>query len=687
MSKTQIYLGINKLDFTGIVNVKRQLTDYRDLSIGTSNKSYTIDIPMTPSNTVLLQFINDLRSRGEVTDEAKIITDGIELIRGTIRILSFTELYAKIIIEADDWISEVGANKINDLSWGAAEDHTFNASNISDSWIAGPGAFYRYPLINFAELVSGDYTSNGAKLYPFDFYPCWKIADIVEKIFAESGYTLASGGFFDSATGQSLYQLSASKPNEHDHILGKGLKVYVDDKNDNYDSASIAGGTAGTLQVNQVLVMGGESRDEGNDYSITTNRYTAPEDGTYRFQAQVQVFSTMHNPLASWSVVNSSITWSIRKNGVALVDETVNNTSVFDMGNSFDLDTGYIHLDGGDHIEVYVFLTVVGQNTSANPLTAVLHIREGVDVSYLRSIWNEQCLWPGIGKTMNPSNYLPDIDAVDFLNGLKQVYNLRFFMDRMNRTIYIETSDNFYGATVKDLSDKVDYSHDLDMRVLASKYRRTQIFKFKPDTSDKAYTNEVSANGVPFQKKYVLGSSYAIPGSKTNENVVFSPTPTGDMPQIGHYSYQKIPRIFGSDEFVSSWRPYPAYRAKKWNPRLLEWKGMVALTTGMWVWHANVNDPTGTNYTTFPSVVCPDMNDMFNVYLAKDWRRIDENKLLTCVVIGMNLIEFNTVIGTAANEGFRATYKLNIEGVDMFFILNKIVTDGDRVKCEFVQKL
>ena len=152
MSKTQIYIGNDLLDFDGVFNVKRQVNDYRDLSIGSSVKSYTIDIPLTPGNTQKLKYINDLRSIEEVDDTARIISNGVELIAGKPRIMSFVTLYAKMIIEADDWIDDVKGISIKDLSW--SDPHTFTSDNVEDSWTAGAGAFYRYPLINFASLYS-----------------------------------------------------------------------------------------------------------------------------------------------------------------------------------------------------------------------------------------------------------------------------------------------------------------------------------------------------------------------------------------------------------------------------------------------------------------------------------------------------------------------------------------------------
>ena len=83
------------------------------------------------------------------------------------------------------------------------------------------------------------------------------------------------------------------------------------------------------------------------------------------------------------------------------------------------------------------------------------------------------------------------------------------------------------------------------------------------------------------------------------------------------------------------------------------------------------------------------MSDVYDDLWLKDFRRIDTGKLTTCTlkIKPYQIIPFTTKVGTVTEEGFRAGYKMNIEGIDSLFISNKVIADGDRVKCEFVQKI
>ena len=695
MSKVDLYIGTDLLDFSEEINVKRQVKDYRDTSLGSTNKSYTLQIPLTAANKKILQHVQDVRSRGQVSDQGRIVVDGMEIIRGKVRILRAAGEVARTIIEADDWLDGISGKSIKSLSWDSGDEHTFSKTNVQNSWTAAAGALYRYPMFNFAELLSGDYGAGGSDLYIYDFYPMWNIATIVEKLINDAGYTLASGGFFASTFGQALYLLSAPDLLADELIQGKNLEVYVDQNSDNQADQSIAGLTFGYVALTPgTMVIDGEEEDEGSDFSTLTHQYTVPEDGHYRFQAKIEVTSTQNILPTTWSVQENYLTWSIRKNStddLAASGALISTSSphLFDANNEFTLDTGYVALEAGDKIEVYITRCESGA-TNDTPVsqTASINITQDLTNSYLKAVWSERNLWPAKGNTISPSDLLPDLDGQDFLKGLRDMANLRFWVDGMNKTVYIETANDFYGSTVIDWRDKIDYNEEIEQEIIASNYKETQKLQYKPDANDKAYSNEVSANGVPFQKIVTLTNEYRKPGSEDRENGVFSPTPLGDMPQIGHWSYRKVPRIFGNAEFVGGGRQYPAERSKSWEPRILEWKGMVALTNGTWDWVGEFGS-SSSGYTTFPSAETPDMNDMYTDYWLKDWARIDNNKIVTVTLklTPSEIMKFHTVVGTPENEGFRAIYLLNIEGVDMYFLDCKLTTDGDRVKCEFIQDL
>jgi len=694
MSKNRIYIGTELMDFNGEINIKRQVNDFRDLTIGTSAKSYAFDIPLTRTNKRLLEHYQDVRSREEVSDTARIFVDDMEVISGRIRLLNVDQEKVRAIVEADDWLENIRGVSIQDVDW-TGDTHLLSESNVTGSWASvGPTAtpLYCYPVMNYC-LPWSEQTGFGAITYPNDFYPVWKIKEIVERIMEQAGYSIAANGFFDSNDGHTKYINSRPVPNSDDFLENKGLSVYVDDNTDNYDSDTVGALGSASCTVNQVLVIQGETTDEGNDFSTGTYRYTAPADGTYRFKAQIKVG---RSNTVNWDISAETITWSIRKNGTAIVSFTDSETNppeptLFNTGNSFDLDTGWVHLDATDYVDIHVNIGIGATDATGSGGTLELYIEAGASASYLENTWDERNLWPGIGYTNDPAVMLPDIDCVTFLKACKEAYNLRFFVDKMNKTVYIETSDDFYNwtpSTFTDWSDKVDYSKGYLLETVGSNYKANQLLRWKADTGDRAWNNYVSANGTPFTKTVVLSGEYIQKGTEEHENSAFYASAYGTYPQLGLYK-DNFSRIHGSEEYMAN-ASYPEYRAKSWQPRLLKYE---RVDMGVSDYVEIRYGPEDTGYTrqyVIPIMLTDDMSDLYDDYWLKDYRRIEKNKLLTCTLklTPAEIMKFMTVVGSSPwAEGFRATYKINIEGNDMFWICSKIVTDGNLVKAEFIQKM
>lgn len=686
MSKlARILLGSNILDFNDIFNVKYQCYDFRDVEIGNTFKSYTIEIPLTPTNRELLGNPDMINSRVNISEIARLQQSGITIIQGTLQILDVDRNKLRAIINADDWVGEIAEKSIRDLSWTAGDNHVFSAANIKASWTAAAGAFYRYPLINFGQLYSQEEKA-GAIIYPNDFAPMFNVGDILEKIFSDAGYSIDSGHFFNSTEGAKIYILGdpAAKPDSF--INERDFYAYVDDVNDNIDTISHASLTTDSMAIgtsaNPIKILfGAQSKDEGDDYSIAST-YTAPENGTYRFTTEIQVIST-HNNSPEFSSVNNIMKLYFRINGTKLYNG-LSQSGANLFVSIFEIDTGFIHLEAGDVVDLYGYFYSEAYNDGPTT-SASVYLSE--TTSYIQQTMDKRHKFRGIGATVDPATALPDIDSIDFLKALKDAYNLRFWIDKLNKKIYIESHNDFVGSTIIDWSEKIDLEFEPLQEIIVSNYAESQLMKYKPDTSDEAYNEWVNNNGTPYTKTVTLDNPSAKRGIDTLENAVFSPTILGRFIQIRHTG-SIIPRIFGGEELLTG-KKYPEFRPDQWQPRLLKYNGMVALGTGEWNYYEEPHDATPDNYTTYPQVETPDYSDLYSSYWVKTWGYINNGKLLKVQVVidPSDLLQFITEQSNVANEGFRATYKLTIAGQPMYFILTNLVTDGQKAKCEFIQKM
>jgi len=687
MSKSELIIGAEKLEFTEDVQATMQVYDFRDLEIGNTFKSFSFKIPMSAANRKILNFPDLLSSVINIPSQAKLNVQGFELIRGQLQVLNTEESFIKALINGDDWVNEIAGKSIKDLDWQSSDNHILNKTNIVNSWSAGAGAFYRYPLINRGQIHSQENAAD-ADLYTPDFIPMYNIGDILEKIFEDANYTVDTGHFFNTTEGAKLYILSRSVAKLASYIQGKAIFARTNDRTDNYTINSHPSETNDYVELTKSdgIRFDADIIDEAGAWA--NDAYTAPETGTYRFKAKVRVQS-FHVIYSQYTNHYQEWTLQFQQNEV-FIGQQVSGSGSSEFGTNsgtlygeLEIDSGWMHLKEGDEINLYGYFLSSAYNTGVTE-DVELYILDS-DECYIQTVFDDRCREHGQNKSIIPEEYLPDIDSVTFLKGIKELYNLVFWIDKMNRKVYCFTYDDFIGSVITDWSDRIDMSKKPTFDVIAAKYKETQFLKYKPDDEDRAYTDYVAASGSPFTKSITLDATSVESGRDELENSVFAPTVTGNMPQIGHTS-GKIIRIFGSGELLSG-KQYPETKADSWEPRILKWEGTEALTTGSFDFFENLSYLSSTNYTNFPKATTPDFADIYASYLTSRYKLINNSKVLKARVYLLPGEISKLITGGDANEGFRGLYKLRIYDQEGLFILTKIETNGLLAVCEFVQKV
>jgi hypothetical protein len=164
----KLYIGSELADFNEVFNVMFSVGDIREPSFGNSNKSYTLNLPLTRQNKKLLKFISQADVKSEVSAIGRLYIGELLIIEGFIVVLEYSDYMAKIIINSDDWIEKIKDLKLITLDMSAS-DHTLTHANVQDSWAAA-FPMYRYPMIDFGALQSGQVGAS-AVWYPTDFIP------------------------------------------------------------------------------------------------------------------------------------------------------------------------------------------------------------------------------------------------------------------------------------------------------------------------------------------------------------------------------------------------------------------------------------------------------------------------------------------------------------------------------------
>ena len=668
----ELYIGTEQLEFNEPINVVFSIGDIRDLTLGNLNKSYTLNVPLTKTNRTILKHSETPGITDEITNKGRLYVNNMLIIAGTVIVLSVSQDYIKVIISADDWMEAMKNTNLRDIDF-SDDDHELTKTNIVASWSAA-NAFYRYPMINFGQLVTPATGSQPHDWTVQDFVPIFRVIDIMEYIF--SPWTIVSD-WIATTYAKKLYILATEQIADNDFITYKGLEVHPSDSTVNRAGVSIDLLATEDIQLaKDPVVLDDETTDEGTDFNNATYIYTVPEDGTYRF---IFTWTSEGAGSGAFFTVNSSdYDVNIEVNGSSVAQKTDTDAGGDDALNVTDetLDTGYIHLEEGDEVTVTVEINAnVTNDTGPDPDTFNIYLTADTMIEAIWSQWNR---YPGKGKTITASDYMPDILAIDFIRAVKHLANLRFFADYQNQNIYIEPAQTFFAIDGEtDLSELQD-NEDYTLEPVSKNYNKYVILGLIEDEKDKAYMEYKESQGITDQKTITLTSEYAEDGEQEMINSLFAHSGTGFFQEILAYGLSVL-KIYGNQEYISDEQPYPEYRATGWEPRLVTWEG---LTAGI---SFDIDD---TTYNTYPKILAADFDDLYSNYWITSIHRIDKNMILTIRIKlpkgTMN--QLRTVINDSSQEGFRTRYKLFIRNQYIYGYLNKVTTDGDISECEFILK-
>jgi hypothetical protein len=655
-----LYIGTEKADFNEAFNVMFSIGDVRNFQFGSNNKSYTLNLPLTKTNKRLLSYINQPDVKSETSSIGRLFLGDLFVIQGKVKILSLSDQAAKVIINSDDWIDSLGTKKLSDLNL-TDQDHYLDSATVSDSWSASY-PFYRYPMINFGALASAE-TGTTANWLPNDFIPMFSVCQIIEKIL--SPYTISSS-FLSLAAIKDLFILAKETIANDKYINDKAFEAKVLNASDNSVNGTInAGQTKSFTITDAVMDLQNIITDQAS--AFTGNQYTIPESGTY-YLSYVAVPLWVTEP--GITINSQQIILEIRRTRGAVTDvlttQTVNYSSTNILNTTYTLLAKYIYLEAGDIVFVTRFVTQSLTNTSIDPIDINISFTTSTDFKF---IWNSVCLYTGLNQLVECDKKMPDMTQLEFLTAIRDIFNLRFWVDKIKQVIYIEPWDSFISSTVVDLTDYLD-NDDIPNELLSNYFNKQITLKWKDDSSDKAYEEYLKTAVSPNSKDIILTSLFTKPEPITIEHP-FSSFIKGINSTIGEWYVSDIPRIWNTAVLDDA--PIIFDRLTNFNTRIVKWEG---LTSGFTWYYDSVAK------TTYPKISPVDWSATYSAYWIKFYHYIDKGKLFTVKIKNKPLFlqQFQMVVNTATSEGFRPTYMITIKGIDHYFVLQKIISDG--VNCE-----
>jgi hypothetical protein len=487
---------------------------------------------------------------------ARIITDGIEVMDGTLQLRQITAKKDQLIYEIifigkmANIFNELGDSELNGLDDNGNPlsdfsdlDHEYNYGQIVGSWSNTDG--YVYPMLDYG-VNAPSYLQTTERIYRVnDFRPAVFLHDIVDRIFSFADFSYTST-FLSSAFFRKLivpwtnegFQLNESEIETRTAQARSPGQELNDIFIPNYPSAPY--NTEALIDFNSFI-------DPSNLWNDTGDYYEAVVDGNYTILA-TPVFTITR--VSGTVIAAMPITLTIYVQRVSGLVQSLStwNYSIdlpsLTVGNSVSTATAIscesVYLEPGDRVylkasinyadPVFPFIPFFGECTLEVNAASTIEVTVGGN---------------GIieGQLIPMNSLVPEIEMKDLLLSVIQMFNLYVTIDSNDeRNLLIETRDTFYSSgKVKDWTHKMARDKDVTLQPLGLLTGNEFVYTYAEDDDyyNKRYND--SYGHVYGRAKAEVDNDFQL---GTNEmEVVFSATPmVNDNP-----SNRIIGKIYNED--------------------------------------------------------------------------------------------------------------------------------------------
>ena len=514
MIRTEIYIEDEVIDL--LQDISSEFTyaidDVKDFGSRNTSFSRTISIPATAKNNKILGFAFEISmSNNHNTDLANVNTnftpsqaakceiyvDKIQIFKGVIRMLEIVmnnnviQYQCAVFGELGGFITELGNKRLEDLDF-SEHNHTYNVTEIQNSWDSIAGSGYYYPLIDY-----GDVSTTKDDFHVSTFRPALYVKEYIDKIFEGTTYTLDCA-FFDTTFFKSLII-----PNNSQGIRGANDRFIL-----------------GTKTISQILLNSNTPTARNADLPFDTTTllnftenagksiftYT---DGTKTIRTIASIAGTYQTDAAS------SITATLYIGGVS-VQAFTQNTSSANNPFSFSFDyTGNILNTNQVRIEISVpvtantyIVTISSASVNLSQITSQI-----TDVAYNGVISLNENLPKGIFQK-------------DFFLSVCKMFNLYVYQDNLNdKQINVSPYIDFYSSAVTnslDWSQKIDLGSSMSIKPMSQLNARYYAYKYTPD-SDFYNDNYLKKYGQSYGDN-LYDSEFDYVKDTATTQIIFAPT-------------------------------------------------------------------------------------------------------------------------------------------------------------------
>ena len=535
-----VYLELYKND---PINLKYQYSDIEDITKATSAFTQTFKIPATISNQNVFGEIHDANVFADnvtvtnptinpkVRMAAVISNNTIPIVRGYVQLKEVTllndnyEYTVAFFGEGGELAKAIGDRKLSELDW-SAYNHALNSTNVLNSWagtlLAGD---VKYGMIDKG-LRSYSLVQSSEPLRGGEFTPFLSVLAILNEIFNAANHQLDTSFFTED-----IYTpwWNGGLPIKSQEQVEKNTFVAL---RDTTNLSSPGPGTIVTMVSPQVGV--GNTYDETGNI-ISNGRFQPSYSGYFKFKVAANVgqsyatdgFSSLPDAkivIFTGVASNPNIIWQqAQYTQLPAYDDVgsiVTTVQLTDITPYIWLEEGQIYRLGVQKYSPYSFglqhlvISVAGGTMDSGSGWELLPDNVPTD-----------------GITVDMALNAPDIKIIEYLNGLKQMFNLVFIPDKTipNKIKVLPWSNYMAAGNTIDWTDLIDNTA-ITIKPTTDIQKKKYEWKYSAgnDILNKAYQNNQNRTFGRFRIEDV-GNDFAT--GEQNIECIFKAYPVNQVQQ------------------------------------------------------------------------------------------------------------------------------------------------------------
>jgi hypothetical protein len=644
------------------------------------SRSYTIKLPATATNKKVFGYTEDITVTNgfdhTLEYDCFVELDGSVVINGAARIKaalnnnrSIDSYQITILGDNSTWINDFRALSLTDLDF-SDQTHTYDKATITASETLNDTRHYIYPLINYGNF--GIENGNKSVLIG-DRFPAIRVREYIKRMFSDQGYKIVSD-FIDSDFFGRLFMAFSGK--NYDEVLSaefRNLRLF----RASLDGASVTVGASSSkvINFNNDSTLG--NFDNGGFYTSGVYTVDTPTVQEFIFNFDYSVNLSTRIVQKVLGVVISDITFpqnnitDYSKTKVFIQQNTgsgwFNVVNAENVTPSDKISTGFLNVSAGDQFRCVVSTGEPTVNVVTDDVTTITTTRtySTVVLPTATIFYNNVERYYAEGSDVDLTNYVPDLNQLDYFADLRDQYNWHVVTDYNRKIVYIEPRDTFFRGQALDYTDKLNLDKGINIGFMGANLSRSLTLKYAEDNDDVQLKKFKEDNERSFASESVeILNVNAREGEAFKSTKVTAATIMSSAGGI-NLKNTEIPTLLDSFE-------EPKLRTS-YIPRILYYEGVQDLNAGdTWDW-------SGTTRTDYPKLTFGDVtssgspllsfNDngtigLFQKYHRNTYNTINNSRIIT--------VEMLLSAADIESFDFRNPIYTDIQGEVTYYHVNKI---------------